>query len=87
MNDGSELYQSILRAVLYGMMEIVKDVDGAEVLAHLTLNVPNYYGDMTQREVVIELADYLAKKLETLRPEEAAAARVLRELVKNQRLG
>jgi len=37
--------------------------------------------------VVIELADYLAKKLETLRPEEAAAARVLRELVRNQRLG
>ena len=36
---------------------------------------------------VVELADYLAKKLETLRPEEASAARVLRELVKNQRLG
>jgi len=33
------------------------------------------------------LADYLSKKLETLRPEEASAARVLRELVKNQRLG
>jgi len=51
------------------------------------LNVPNYYGDMTQRELVVELADYLAKKLETLRPDEASAARVLRELVKNQRLG
>jgi putative DNA methylase len=87
MNEGSELYQSVLRAVLYGMMEIVKDVDGTDVLAHLTLNVPNYYGDLTHRELVIELADYLAKKLETLRPEEAAAARVLRELVKNQRLG
>jgi putative DNA methylase len=87
MNEGSELYQSVLRAVLYAMMELVKDVDGTEVLAHLTLNVPNYYGDMTQRELVIELADYLAKKLETLRPEEATAARVLRELVRNQRLG
>ena len=53
------------------------------MLAHLTLNVPNYYGDMTQRE----LADYLAKRLDGLRPEEASAARVLRELVKNQRLG
>ncbi len=68
-------------------MEIVKAMDGAEVLAHLTLNVPNYYRDMTQRELVIELADYLAKKLETLRPDEAVAARVFRELVKNQRLG
>jgi len=36
---------------------------------------------------VIDLADYLAKKLDILRPEEASAARVLRELVKNQRLG
>lgn len=87
MNESSELFQSALRAVLYAMMELVKDVDGTEVLAHLTLNVPNYYGDMTQRELVIELADYLARKLNTLRPEEASAARVLRELVKNQRLG
>lgn len=87
MNESSELYQSVLRAVLYALMELVKDVDGTEVMAHLTLNVPNYYGDMTQRELVIELADYLARKLNTLRPDEASAARVLRELVKNQRLG
>jgi hypothetical protein len=25
------------------MMELVKNVDGNEVLAHLTLNVPDYY--------------------------------------------
>ena len=87
MSEGSELHQSVLRAVLYAVMELVKNVDGDEVLAHLTLNVPNYYGDMTQRELVVELADYLAKRLETLRPDEASAARVLRELVKNQRLG
>jgi putative DNA methylase len=57
------------------------------VLAHLTLNIPSYYGDMTQRELAVELSDYLAKRLEGLRPDEASAARVLRELVKNQRLG
>ncbi len=39
-----------LRAVLYALMELEKNVDGGEVLAHLTLNMPNYYGDMTQRE-------------------------------------
>ena len=87
MSEGSEFHQSALRAVLYAMMELVKNVDGNEVLSHLTLNVPDYYSNQTQRELVIELADYLAKKLETLRPEEASAARVLRELVKNQRLG
>jgi putative DNA methylase len=49
--------------------------------------VPNYYSNQNQRDLVVGLADYLAKKLETLRPEEASAARVLRDLVKNQRLG
>ena len=33
-----------------------------------------------------ELAEYLATKLTQLRPEEASAARVLRELLKNQRM-
>lgn len=87
MSEGSEFHQSTLRAALYALMELQKGVDGAEVLAHLTLNVPNYYGDMTQRALVAELAEYLAKRLDVLRPDEASAARVLRELVKNQRLG
>ena len=87
MSEGSELHQSVLRAVLYAIMELTKNVDGNEVLAHLKLNVTDYYSNQTQRERVVELADYLAKKLETLRPDEASAARVLREMVKNQRLG
>ena len=87
MSEASEFHQSALRGVLYALMELVKDVDAGEVLAHLTLNVPDYYSNQSQRHLAIELADYLAKKLELLRPEEATAARVLRELVKNQRLG
>ena len=87
MGESSELHQSVLRAVLYAIMELINDMDGNEVLAHLTMNIPNYYGDMTQREMAVELADYLARRLEELRPEEASAARVLRELVKSQRLG
>lgn len=87
MSEGSEFNQSVLRAVLYAVMELQNNVDGDEVLAHLTLNIANYYADMTQRQLAIELADYLARRLETLRPDEASAARVLCELVKNQRLG
>jgi len=87
MSEGSDLYQSVLRAVLYAIMELAGNMDGNDVLVHLTLNVPDYYSNQTQRERVVELADYLAKKLETLRPDEASAARVLREMVKNQRLG
>ena len=87
MGEGSELYGSVLRAVLYAVMELRADVDATEVLAHLTHNVPDYYGDLTQRERAVAVADYLAEKLDTLRPEEASAARVLAEAVRNQRLG
>lgn len=87
MGESAELYDSVLRAVLYALMELVNEMDSNDVLAHLTHNIPNYYGDMTQRELAVELADYLAKRLNELRPEEASAARILRELIKNQRLG
>ena len=87
MGEGSELYQSVLRAVLYGIMELAKNLDSDEVLAHLRLNIPNYYGDETQRELALELADYLSKQLVTIRPEEHSAARILCEMIKNQRLG
>ena len=85
MNEGSELYQTPLRAVLYALMELVKGVDGDEVVRHLAVNVSGYY-DPAQREVLIDLAGYLAGKLGSLRPEEASAARVLGELMRGQRL-
>jgi len=87
MGEGSELHQSALRAVLYALMELIGNVDGNDVMAHLILNIPDYYANQAQRERVVELADYLANKLEGLRPDEASAARVLRELVKNRQLG
>ena len=43
--------------------------------------------DQTQRDRVVDLADYLARKLATQRPDEASAARILRGLVRHQRLG
>jgi putative DNA methylase len=87
MGEGSELYESVLRAVLYAVMELTNNVDGTEVLSHLTLNVKDYYSDTTQREMTAELADYLSKRVENRRPEEASNARVLYELIRNQRLG
>ena len=87
MGEGSQLYQSVLRAVLYALMELMKDVESDAVVSHLTLNIPNYYGDMTQRELAVELSSYLANRFVNIRPEEASAARILCELVKNQRLG
>jgi putative DNA methylase len=87
MNEGSQLYGSVLRPVLYALMELQKDVETGDVLTHLTHNVSDYYGDLTQRERVIAIAEYLAGRLEVLRPGEASAARVLAEAVRNQRVG
>jgi putative DNA methylase len=85
MSDGAELGNTALRGVLYAIMELTKGEDGNDVLTHLSFNVENYF-DPEVREVLSELADYLASKLVELRPEEASAARVLRELIRNQRL-
>ncbi len=87
MGEGSELHQSALRAVLYAIMELTRNLDGAEVMGHLSLNIPDWYGDSTRRDLAGELAGYLAEQLKTLRPDEASAARVLRELMLNQRVG
>lgn len=84
MNEGSELYNTVLRAVLYAIMELRNDVDGNEVLAHLTHNVPSYYEN---REGIILIADYLATHTAHIRPDESRASRILCELVKNQKLG
>ena len=67
MSEGSELHGSVLRAVLYAVMELLAEVDTTEVLAHLTHNVPDYYGDLTQRERAIAVAEYLAEQVKTLR--------------------
>ncbi len=87
MGEGSEFYQSPLRAILYAIMELQKEVDADEVMAHLTLNVPDYYSDAGMRELVLAITDYLSEKLMGIRPEEADAAKLLAELIRNQRLG
>ena len=68
MGETSELYDTSLRGVLYALMELEKNVDGEDVLNHLMLNYSGYHG---QRERVVEIAGYLAGKLEAMRPAEA----------------
>lgn len=85
MSDGSELAATPLRATLYALMELQKGVDGGDVLTHMSHNVDGFF-DANVRAILVELAEYLATKLTQIRPEEASAARVLRELLKNQRM-
>ena len=49
-----------------------KNVDGNEVLAHLMLNIPNYFVDMTQRELAVDLPDYLARRSKPFAPKKPA---------------
>ncbi len=83
MSDASELAHTGLRAVLYAAMELVRGVDGGDVLAHLSFNVEGFF-DPAVRVVLVALSDFLASKLVEMRPDEASAARVLSELVKSQ---
>ena len=57
------------------------------MLAHLTLNVPDYYGEMDPARNGAEMADYSSKRLEDSPPRGGQRCARLRELVKNQRLG
>lgn len=75
---------SMLRAVLYALMELQKDVEPDEVMSHLRDNVTDYF---QRRDDIAHVALYLASKLEKRRTEEASAARVLNGLVVNERVG
>jgi len=83
MSGESELANTLLRGVLYALMELQKDVDGDEVLQHLSFNVEEYF---SKRPMLVELCGFLAKQLTGLREDEASAARVLHDLIQNQRL-
>ncbi|HAL56918.1 MAG TPA: DNA methylase [Bacteroidetes bacterium] len=83
MSGDSEFASSTMRGILYALMELQKEVDGDEVVKHLSYNVPDFFN---QRDGIVEISDYLARKLEGIRPEEASAARVLRDLIRHQRV-
>lgn len=81
MADGLEFAKTLLRGILYALMELQQNVEEDKVLSHLSGNILDYYNN---REGIIHIADYLAKKLVAIRPAEAEVARILRDLVRNQ---
>lgn len=76
--------KSPLRAVLFALYELQREVETDEVMAHLRDLVPGY---MTRREDLMALCQYLAAKRESIAVEEAQAARILFARIKNERLG
>lgn len=79
-----------LRALLYAIYELSKDIDIDDVLEHLVQNVPNY---LSKRQMLIKMAEYLANKRQITKAtkaypadQEASYARTLAEAISVQRL-
>jgi putative DNA methylase len=90
MSGDAEIAGTPLRALLYALFELSKEVEVDDVLLHLMENCPNYLPNKT---LLAKMADYLAEKREVLKttkafkPDvEASCARVLAEAIRNQRL-
>ncbi|TCI59354.1 anti-phage-associated DUF1156 domain-containing protein [Exiguobacterium sp. SH0S2] len=90
MSGSSEIAQTPLRALLYALFELSKEVEVDDVLLHLMENCPNY---LPNKMLLAKMADYLAEKREGIKstkifkPDlEASYARVLAESIRNQRL-
>ncbi len=79
-----EFGKSPLRAVLFALYELQREVDIDEVVSHLRDLVPGY---LTRREDLMALASAIAAKRELKLPAEAQAARILFSRIRNERLG
>lgn len=90
MAGNSEIADTSLRALLYAMYEISKELEVEEILDHLMDNCPNY---LQNKPLLVKMADYIAEKRTGLKstkaykPDvEASYARILAEAIRNQRL-
>jgi putative DNA methylase len=93
MSDSAELANTPLRALLYAMWELQKNLEVDDVLLHLVDNCRECRGQfLANKPLLITIADYMAIKRTGLKPEktyesEASSARILAEALKSQRLG
>ena len=90
MSGDAEIASTPLRALLYAMYELTKEVVVDDVLLHLMENCPNYNQN---KALLAKIADYLAEKRGSLKStktfhpdQEASHARVMAEAMRNQRL-
>lgn len=80
----SEFGEGPLRAVLFALYELQREVDSDEALGHLRDLVPGY---LSRREDLMALTSVIAAKRAEKAPAEAEAARILLGRIKNERLG
>jgi len=85
MNQSSELYQTPIRAVLYALMDLQAQKDLDDVLKGLEQNLkPGAF--YSSRDMLVTIARFIGKKVDTMRPDEASAARVLADGIENQKM-
>ena len=84
MNDDDEFGSSLTRSILYALWEMSKETEDDTVLSYLRDIVPNYF---EKREDLQIIANYIALKREKTAAEEARNARILANLIKNERIG
>ncbi len=85
MNQSSQLYQTPTRAVLYALMDLQAQKDLDVVLKGLEQNLkPGAF--YSSRDMLVTISRFIGKKVDTMRPEEASAARVLADGIENQRM-
>ena len=90
MSGDAEIASTPLRALLYAMYEVTKEVEVDDVLLHLMQTCKNY---LQVKSIIAKMAGYLAEKRHSLKstktfhPDlEASAARILAEAINNQRI-
>lgn len=90
MSEDTEFGKTPLRALIYALFELSKEMEVDDVLLHLMENCPYYLPNKT---LLSKIAYYLAEKREglkgtkTFKPDvEASCARILAEAIRNQRL-
>lgn len=90
MSGSSEIAETPLRALLYAMYKVSKELEVEDILGHLMDNCPNY---LQNKSLLVKMADYIAEKRIGLKStkifkpdEEASYARILAEAIRNQRL-
>ena len=90
MSGNSEIAGTPLRALLFSIYEISKEVEVEDALLHLMENCPNYLQNKT---LLVKMASYLGEKRNSLKtaksfkPDvEASSARILAEAIQGQRL-